>query len=89
MVPRHQKVLRRGDTRREECVSTRLGGTNPRRSTPFALTRLLAENNRQLLLGNMYDAIQRLNFEAMSGRQYCGTRPAIRLCQLYEQIYMI
>ncbi|CAB0043766.1 unnamed protein product, partial [Trichogramma brassicae] len=51
MVPRHQKVLRRGDTRREECVQLGSVGQHPRRSTPFARTRLLAENNRQLLLG--------------------------------------
>ncbi|CAB0043338.1 unnamed protein product [Trichogramma brassicae] len=50
MVPRHQEVLRRGDTRREECVQLGSVGQHPRRSTPFARTRLLAENNRQLLL---------------------------------------
>ncbi|CAB0035569.1 unnamed protein product, partial [Trichogramma brassicae] len=51
MVPRHQEVLRRGDTRRKECVQLGSVGQHPRRSTPFARTRLLAENNRQLLLG--------------------------------------
>ncbi|CAB0043856.1 unnamed protein product [Trichogramma brassicae] len=51
MVPRHQEVLRRGDTRREECVQLGSVGQHPRRSTLFARTRLLAENNRQLLLG--------------------------------------
>ncbi|CAB0034471.1 unnamed protein product [Trichogramma brassicae] len=30
-------------------------GQHPRRSTPFARTRLLAENNRQLLLGRVLD----------------------------------
>uniref|UniRef100_A0ABD2WAR9 Uncharacterized protein n=1 Tax=Trichogramma kaykai TaxID=54128 RepID=A0ABD2WAR9_9HYME len=53
MVPRHQEVLRRGDTRREECVQFGSVGRNPRRSTPFARTRLLAENNFQLHLGKM------------------------------------
>ncbi|CAB0044540.1 unnamed protein product [Trichogramma brassicae] len=45
------EVLRRGDTRRKECVQLGSVGQHPRRSTPFARTRLLAENNRQLLLG--------------------------------------
>ncbi|CAB0029200.1 unnamed protein product [Trichogramma brassicae] len=51
MVPRHQEVLRRGDTRREECVQLGSVRQHPRRSTPFAHTRLLSQNNRQLLLG--------------------------------------
>ncbi|CAB0033036.1 unnamed protein product [Trichogramma brassicae] len=47
----YRVVLRRGDTRREKCVQLGSVGQHPRRSTPFARTRLLAENNRQLLLG--------------------------------------
>ncbi|CAB0040241.1 unnamed protein product [Trichogramma brassicae] len=47
----YRVVLRRGDTQREECVQLGSVGQYPRRSTPFARTRLLAENNRQLLLG--------------------------------------
>ncbi|CAB0043284.1 unnamed protein product, partial [Trichogramma brassicae] len=37
MVPRHQEVLRRGDTRRKECVQLGSVGQHPRRSTPFLL----------------------------------------------------
>ncbi|CAB0031103.1 unnamed protein product [Trichogramma brassicae] len=49
----HQKVYcRRGDTRRvRNAFNSARWGQHPRRSTPFARTRLLAENNRQLLLG--------------------------------------
>ncbi|CAB0031309.1 unnamed protein product [Trichogramma brassicae] len=55
MVPRHQEVLRRGDTRREECVQFGTVGQHPHRSMLFARTRLLAENNFQLLSARVLD----------------------------------
>ncbi|CAB0039777.1 unnamed protein product [Trichogramma brassicae] len=43
MVPRHQEVLRRGDTRREECVQLSSVGQHPRRLlVPDYLLRIIA-----------------------------------------------